>query len=365
MVPTGPSASTPTSAPARALAPAPEVVLEILDGCAELAAQEASVLGPVRIVGPTEAVVDTDDLTGAAALRRSVAAYLCIRIPARRPQELLETSVMRHLGQALQRLQQLRPRSARFTGLRLAAAGAGTPVMERLAQELAAAVDLPVDAEDGDLLVRVRPAARTEGAPRAWEVLARLTPRPLSTRAWRTVDYPGAVNATIAACVMTLMDISGEDELLDMTCGSGTLLIEQSFLAAPRRAVGVDLAPAAIEAARAHQRSARRKGRIDWIVGDVLTADLPGGFTRIVANPPWGEIHGEHATNQDLLASLLARADELGAPGCRVGILTHEIRRMHAVLADPACAWTAVDEHRFFQKGHHPRLFRLRRRDEP
>lgn len=341
-----------------------EIVLEVLDGCAELAAREASALGPVRVIGPTEVVLLTDDVAGAAALRTVVSAYLCIRVPSRRPQELLETSVMRRLGEALLGLQRLRPRSARFTALRLAAAGSGTPVMERLARELAEAVELPVDAEDGDLLVRVRPSARTEGAERAWEVLARLTPRPLSTRAWRTVDYPGAVNAAIAAGVMSLMEITAEDAVLDMTCGSGTLLVEQSFLAAPQRAVGVDLAPAAIEAARAHQRAARRKGRIDWIVGDVLTTPLAGGFTRIVANPPWGELHGEHATNQELLASLLSRAGELGAPGCRVGILTHEIRRMHAVLEDPSCPWAAVDEHRFFQKGHHPRLFRLRRRDE-
>lgn len=339
-----------------------DLVLEVLDGCADAAAREAEALGEVRIIGPTELVLSTYDLEGVIALRRVVAAYLRVRVPARRPQEILETSVMRDLGEQLRRIQRRRPRSSRFTALRLAAAGAGSPVMQRLAEELSEVAGLPLDPEDGDLLVRVRPAERGREPGPAWEVLLRLTPRPLSARTWRVVDYPGAVNATIAATILDLLDIGTEDAVLDMTCGSGTLLIEQSFAAAPRRAVGVDIAAPAIEAARAHQRAARRKGRIDWILGDVLDVDLDGGFTRILANPPWGEIHGDHASNQELLTALLDRADQLGAPEVRLAILTHEIRRMHAVLEEPRCAWELVDEHRFFQKGHHPRLFRLARR---
>src|SRR5690625_2025094 len=117
----------------------------------------------------------------------------------------------------------------------------------------------------------------------------------------------------------------------------------------PATLVGVDLDPAAIAAAQAHQRASRRPGRRGWLSRAV----------RIVTNPPWGTLHGEHATNQQLLAKLLDRAAALSAPGARLGVLTHEIRRMHEVLAQPGCPWTAGEEHRFFQKGHHPRLFLL------
>ncbi|GAB2543825.1 methyltransferase [Brachybacterium huguangmaarense] len=334
------------------------VVLEVLDGCAPFARDEAAPLGHVRTVSPTELRLTTHDLAAARTLRRVVAVYVAVRVPARRPRELLETSVMRRLLDTIETIRRLRPRGAPFTGLRLAAAGADTPDMRRLAAELAEGAGLPLDDEDGDLLVRVR---RGDGAPSGptWEVLLRITPRPLSARAWRAVDYPGAVNATIAACALDLLDVGAEDSLLDMTCGSGTFLIEQSCDVAPARSVGVDLAPAALDAARANQRAARRKGRIDWIEGDVLTADIAPGFTRIVANPPWGELHGEHATNRALLAALLERAAELAAPGARLGILTHEIARMTAVAAETPSPWALRDEHRFFQKGHHPRLFRF------
>lgn len=343
-------------------ADAVDVVLEVLEGCAPLARAEAQRLGPVVVVGPTELRLHTADQAGVRSLRRVVAAYESVLAPGRRPTAILETSVMQELATRIGTIRRALPRTTPFTGLRIAAAGADTPVMRRIGEELAESSGLPV-AEDGDLLIRIRRADPTIVREPSWEVLLRMTPRPLSTRAWRVVDYPGAVNATIAASVLDLLDIGPEDSVLDLTCGSGTFLVEQLAVAAPARAVGIDLSATAIDAARAHQRAARHKGRIDWGVGDALTVPLEGGFTRILTNPPWGELHGEHAENLALHTALLRRAAALATPDARLGVLTHEIRRMHAVLAEPACDWELVEEHRFFQKGHHPRLFVLRRRD--
>lgn len=332
-----------------------DLVLEVLEGCAAGALEEARARGSARIVGPTELALRTDDLDAVRSLRRVVAASTGLTVPARRPRELLETSVQQRLGELLEDVRRQRPRQ-RFHGLRLEAAGADTPDMRRLAQALAEQAGLPV-AEDGDLVVRVRRGA----APVTWQVLLRTTPRPLATRAWRTVNYPGAVNATVAATVLDLLRVGAEDSLLDLTCGSGTFLVEQLHVAAPARAVGVDLDPAAIDAARAHQRAARRPGRVDWRVGDVREIALEPGFTRLVTNPPWGTLHGEHETNEELLADLLRRASELAAPRARLGVLTHEITRMHRVLETAPAGWHPAGEHRFFQKGHHPRLFLLER----
>lgn len=337
-----------------------QLVLEVLEGCAASARAEAEQLGAVGTVSPTELVLATADLDAVRGLRRVVAAYTTVTVPARRPRELLETSVLQQVSALIEDLGRQRPRQ-RFTGLRLAAAGADSTEMQRIAEAVAELARVPVD-EEGDLLLRVRRGAA--GARESWQLLLRTTPRPLSARPWRTVNYPGAVNATIAATVLDQMVIGAGDELLDMTCGSGTFLVEQLHQVAPARAVGVDLDPTAIEAARAHQRAARRKGRIDWITGDVLTAPVEPGFTRILTNPPWGTLHGEHATNEQLHADLLRRAAALAAPSARLGVLTHEIRRMKQVLqaqVDEPGAWRLEREHRFFQKGHHPRLFLLRR----
>lgn len=331
-----------------------DLVLEVLEGCAESALAEANELGPATALSPTELTVSTADLEAVRGLRRVVSAYTGLTVPARRPRELLDTGVQQRLAALLESIGRQRPRQ-RFTGLRLAAAGADTVEMQRLAGALADSAGVPVDPE-GDLLVRVR---RGPQAPGTWQVLIRTTPRPLATRTWRTVNYPGAVNATIAATVLDRLEIGAADSVLDMTCGSGTLLIEQLHQLVPARLVGVDIDPAAIDAARQHQRAARRRGRIEWVAADVLTAPLDGGFSRILSNPPWGTLHGEHETNEQLLEALLSRAETLAAPDARLGVLTHEIRRMHHVLEQPSCGWVLVEEHRFFQKGHHPRLFVL------
>lgn len=332
-----------------------ELVLEVLDGCGVSALREAGELGFVQRVGPTELTLTSSDLDAVRSLRRVVAASTSLTIPARRPQELLETSVQQRLGELLGDIRRQRPR-LRFHGLRLEAAGAHTPQMRRLGASLADLAGLPVD-DEGDLVARVRRGA----PPGTWQVLLRTTPRPLSTRAWRTVDYPGAVNATIAATVLDQLEVGADDSLLDMTCGSGTFLVEQLHVGPPARAVGVDLEPAAIDAARAHQRAARRKGKVEWIVGDVLGEPLEPGFTRLLTNPPWGTLHGEHDSNEQLLTALLRRAAELAAPTARLGVLTHEITRMHRVLEQDPSGWRPAGEHRFFQKGHHPRLFLLER----
>lgn len=332
-----------------------DLVLEVLDGCGSSALAEARRLGAARLVTPTELALRTDDLDAVRSLRRVVAASTSLTVPARRPRELLETSVQQRLGELLTQIRRQRPRQ-RFRGMRLEAAGADTPDMRRLGSAVAELAELPVDAE-GDLVVRVRKGA----TPVTWQVLLRTTPRPLSTRAWRTVNYPGAVNATIAATVLDRLEVREQDSLLDMTCGSGTFLVEQLHQQAPARAVGVDLDPAALDAARAHQRAARRKGRIEWVDGDVRTVELEPGFTRVVTNPPWGTLHGEHETNQELLADLLERAAQLSAPQARLGVLTHEIVRMQRVMETAPSGWRPLGEHRFFQKGHHPRLFLLER----
>lgn len=332
-----------------------DLVLEVLEGCAAAALAEASSLGTAAEVSATELTLRTEDLDAVRSLRHVVSASLAVAVPARRPRELLETSVQQRLQEQWEAIARQRPRQ-RFHGLRLEAAGSGTEEMRRIARSLGDLTGLGLDDEGGDLVARVR---RIRSPQPGWQVLLRTTPRPLATRAWRTVNYPGAVNATIAATVLELMDVGAQDALLDMTCGSGTFLIEQQLRAAPRRAVGIDLEETALHAARAHQRAARARGRIDWVHGDVRTADVEGGFTRILSNPPWGTLHGEHETNQQLLTELMQRAAQLAAPDARLGILTHEIRRMHAALEAPGQPWRLRSEHRFFQKGHHPRLFDL------
>ena len=354
------------------------LVLQVLPGAAPALARELDRVGlgaPDHRVDETteelelQAPATPETVTQLAGLRTAVAAYAVISSPAPRPTGLTATEVLREFRSVLDLLARQRPR-VRFSALRLEAAGSDTPQMLRVAQELAAVAGLGVDPEDGDLLVRVRRGSpsrsavtlRTDEDTRVgWELLVRTTPRPLATRAWRTERYPGALNATIAAAVVDALDPTPQDRFADLMCGSGTLVIERMARGRCEAVRGWDLAPEAVAATQKHLRAARVRGSVQIATADVANLTLPDGeepFTRIVANPPWGELLGSHATNDALHAQLLDALDRLGSPDLLAGILTHDIRRFEAALdADPR--WHLLDAERYFAKGHHPRLFRL------
>jgi 23S rRNA G2445 N2-methylase RlmL len=185
-------------------------------------------------------------------------------------------------------------------------------------------------------------------------VLLRLTPRPLSARAWRTERYEGGLNATIAAAIIQATDPQPTDRFLDMMCGSGTLLVERAAAGPAARLVGVDLDPDAIAITKTHLRNAAIRGaKVDLYNEDALTID--GDYDVLVVNPPWGTSVGSHADNAELYPALLRAASRLGP---RLYVLTHEIKLFESAL-EQQHEWTVVAQHRFFQKGHWPRLYVL------
>lgn len=345
------------------------VVLQVLPGVAPALRAELSRIGwkPLDDLGSSqveELLIEVPDsvasLDSLARLRTAVSSYVSIDSGASRPTGLTATEVQRAFRGVLDLIAQQRPR-VRFTGLRLEAAGSDTPQMVRIATELAALAGIQVVPDDGDLLVRARRLA--DGGP-GWELLVRTTPRPLATRAWRTHSYPGALNASIAAAVVDVFDPQPEDHFADLMCGSGTLTIERLARGAAQEMLAIDIDPQAIEVLTLHQRAARLRGRVEAVVGDVadlrLDANRAGRFTTIVSNPPWGELHGDHATNAGLYEMLLNAIDHLGAPRVRAGVLTHDIRRFESVLqADDR--WNLIESPQFFAKGHRPRLFVIER----
>lgn len=345
-----------------------DVVLTVLPGVGPALGRElaraglaAGAIGADDEEVGLEVSATPESLGTLAALRTAVAAHVVLTSPAPRPTGLTATEVLRAFGSTLELLARQRPR-VRFGALRLEAAGSHTPQMQRVAQELADVAGLEVDPDDGDLLVRVRRARWGQG----WELLVRTTPRPLATRVWRTERYPGALNATIAAAVVDELGVGdGAQRFADLMCGSGTIVIERLARGGVGEVLAVDVSAEAVATTAVHQRAARARGRVVARVADVADlpadADLAGGYDVVVANPPWGELLGEHETNGALYERLLDAVDHLGAPDVRAGVLTHDIRRFESVLAaDPR--WELVARPQYFAKGHRPRLFVLTRR---
>ena len=180
-------------------------------------------------------------------LRSAIAVYRIHRFAIPRPKALLgHQHFVRLLGELQARIQEWQLDEIR---LGIGAAGAASSVVRRLKRELAESLAI-CEAEDekGELYLRLARGANKEG----WEVLVRLTPAPLSKRAWRTVNVPGALNATVAHALARFCPHVGGERVLNLCSGSSTVLIEHALLFPADKLIAIDNSWAMLQAARSH-----------------------------------------------------------------------------------------------------------------
>ena len=218
-----------------------------------------------------------------------------------------------------------------FRAFRIGAAGARSAVYQRLRREIGAATGLDASEDAAHLQIAVR------RAPEGWQVLIRTTPMPLSARAWRVCDMPGALNAAIAAAMVSLMPARPTDRILNLFCGSGTLLIERLLFAPAASATGVDISGDALACSQPNLRASRRRAAL--IRADCAALPLPDASAdAILADLPYGMLQsgGDLAA---LYRAALAEAGRVAAPGASLALITTRERALLAALAD-ARLWT-------------------------
>jgi tRNA (guanine6-N2)-methyltransferase len=291
-------------------------------------------------------------------LRTAHAAYLTLAFSGRRPTALLGHQNLRALLGRINVIRGLHPPGAVCT-FRFGAAGRETSTFRRLASELEAQSGLRHDPDDGELLIRIRPSAQPDDG---WEALLRLSPRPLSTRAWRVANYPGALNATIAAAMVELTRPQSNDRFINLMCGSGTLLVERLVRCSAAEALGVDISREALDAARANLAAAGLAHRARLMESDaVLTGLDMARYTALCADLPYGNLVGTHRDNASLYPHLLEEAARMAAPSARFAVITHDIKLFDATLEAAANQWAVEHTFRVFQGGQRPEVYLLRR----
>jgi tRNA (guanine6-N2)-methyltransferase len=345
--------------------PAHPMELLFLPGLGEVVAAEVGErLGPGVRLRPVPGRSDSFllDLRGPwdrlLELRTVVAAFAVLTFAVPRPRSLTSGEYLPEIVGAIRAVRELGP-APRPASFRFDAAGVRSAGFRRLAEELARATGLPHDQDDGDLVLRFRRAVERPGG---WDVLVRLSTRPLSDRPWRVRNLPGAANATVAAAMACLTRPRPGDRVANLMAGSGTLLVERLLAGPARVAVGVDVDRAVLEDCRQNLAAAGLEGRALLLAGDVADDAwlAHGPYDVLLADPPWGTLMGDHAANQELYATLLERARRAAAPGARLAVLTHEIRLMERCLDRARGLWEPEGVTRVYQKGHHPRIYLLR-----
>jgi len=297
-----------------------------------------------------------------------------------RPRALLGEEHLRTLLQQINTVRTLMPNDP-YRVLYLSAAGSDSSVMNRIKEELARHCGLMVGTDEGDLLIRLRrPPENAEG----WEVLVRLTPRPLATRRWRVCNMEGALNATVAHAMMRFTRPTQSDTVLNLACGSGTLMIERLACGPARRMIGCDINHDALACAYANLQASGNRVTMELNpsedaitppakaqLGKMPTVELYSWDARslplpkesvdvLVADLPFGHLVGSHEQNIELYPAILQEAARVARRGGLFALLTHEIRLMESLLATSS-AWRTELVKMVTLRGLHPRIFVLKR----
>ncbi|MCB0086251.1 MAG: methyltransferase domain-containing protein, partial [Caldilineaceae bacterium] len=242
-------------------------------------------------------------------------AYRVLTFPIARPKGLLAHA---HLGRLVDTIRQLQRRfpPGYFTNFGINAAGAESLVFRQLAVQLAGELALPFSTDENDLLLRVRPTPAAHArADTEWQVLIRLSSRPLSVRAWRVADMKGALNAAVAHAMVRLTHPQTTDKFLNLTCGSGTLLVERLLATPARRVIGCDIDAGALQYAEANLRAAGVHDVVELYDWDARALNLPDhSVDAICADLPFGIAVGAHATNVSTYPAILQEAARVIKP---------------------------------------------------
>jgi tRNA (guanine6-N2)-methyltransferase len=282
------------------------------------------------------------------AIRTAASLASVLDFPVARPKALLGDENLRNIVSRTQAITS----AQEFHALRLSAAGSQTPTMQRIATEIANAVGLAVDKDDGDLLFRVR----RYGA--GWQVLIRHTPRPLSVRSWRVVDYPVAVNACVAAAMVRLARIAPQDKVLNVMCGSATIAIEAALAHSSLHVIAVDNDNKAVAAAEKNAEAAGVRKRLKLERHDATKLALDDASIDVAfADPPWS---GDTKPNlSNLYGATLAELSRVVRPRGRLIWLSHQIELSQSFF-QATNRFVVEQRITISQGGLHPSLWTLR-----
>ncbi len=299
----------------------------------------------------------TGGLRALLRLQTVQAVHAVYQFDVPRPRALLGDEHLRALLRIIEGVRAVHPPDA-FQTLYIGAAGSDSPVMERLKETLAARMGMTVNPEEGDLLLRLRRPPRGEGG---WQVVVRLSPRPLATRPWRVCNMEGALNATVAHAMTLMTAPRPHDVFLNLACGSGTLLIERLLGGPARRAIGCDTSPEALACGQENVRAAGLASTAtlhDW---DARSLPLEeASVDAITADLPFGHQVGSHEQNVHLYPDVLQEAARVARPGTLFSLITHEVHLMESLLRE-STQWRVEGVQRVTLSGLHPRIFVLRR----
>ena len=262
--------------------------------------------------------------------RTATAVHRVEKFAVPRPRALLGHQHLTRLLGIIHVILDARPAGA-FRTFRITAAGAGSGVYSRLRREIVAATTLEPTDDAAHLQIAVRRAPSDEGG---WQVLIRTTPMPLSARRWRVCDMPGALNATIASVMTTLVRSRSNERVLNMCCGSGTLMVERLGLGGAASVTGVDIDTGALLCADANLRTLGHSASVSLLQADCANLPLPDAcMDTITADLPFGMLPHDYDISS-LYHAALAESARVAKPNASLVVITTRRRALLSTIED-------------------------------
>ena len=319
--------------------------IEVIPGLEEFAIQEIRQRFRLRVEPdrlPREGRLSLRapaDLKRLNQLRSVVAVYAVELFDLPRPKALLGHQNLERLLALAREIVAAWP-AGTFRTFRISAAGADSLVFTRLKAEIASQLGLTSHDREGDLLLTFR---RPPSGGSGWEILVRTSPRPLSARAWRVCDLPGALNASVASVMVSLAQPRDDEVFVNVCCGSATLMIERLNLAPAKLLIGYDIDPGALDCARANLRASGHSDAARLVRHDARQLPLPSGSVRIIVGDlPYGLLVGSGVENRILYPEILKEAARVAEPGASCVLITTQYRLMADTLQNLAEQWHCV-----------------------
>lgn len=289
-------------------------------------------------------------------LRSVIAVYQLLHFDIPRPKAFLGHQHFHRLLDVIDKITQITNPND-YKSLYINAAGSQSSVMLRLKEDLSRELGLSIADDEGDLLLRIR---RTPKAKQGWDVLIRLTARPLATRDWRVCNFPGALNASVAHAMILMTKPTPQDIFLNIACGSGTILIERAENLPAKQIIGCDIDFEVLDCAKENVMISGNQN-IKLIHGNGARLPLPDvSVDALCADLPFGQLVGSHDNNIELYPAILKEAARVAKSGAIFAIITHELRLMERILQKDT-NWLIKNQYKITLSGLHPHIFVLER----
>ncbi len=288
------------------------------------------------------------------SLKRIVNLYYLLCFPAKGPGNLL---AIKNISEISLHIQKAIKNSLDFPAktFRISAAGSESETYKEIIKKISHFTGLSYDKKDGDILIRFRKSLNSKAS--VWEVLIRLSSRPLSFREWKKNNFNGALNPILANILYDLATPKKGDSMLNVMCGSGTILIEAFFRKKLTRIVGIDNNKEVLTLCEENIKNAKCSD-IEIFEMDACNLKFKDNeFNFALLDFPWGENVGDKKDNLKLYTKTLNELRRVVKKGGKIGAISQDIHSLE--LAIKSCNLSITGRKKVWQGGFFPEIFIL------